>query len=97
MRAFGYWSLPSENTEMERWLEEQLERAFDFYKEEVEQRGRRPKPNITFRPVTVHTFYRIAGRIFLPEIPYADKHASDTAAKSASSSRAHAMQERGVS
>lgn len=39
MRAFGYWSLPSENTEMERWLEEQLERAFDFYKEEVEQRG----------------------------------------------------------
>lgn len=39
MHAFGYWSLPSENTETERWLEEQLERAFDFYKEEVEQRN----------------------------------------------------------
>jgi len=39
MRAFGYWSLPSENTEMERWLERQLEEAFDFYREEVEQRG----------------------------------------------------------
>ena len=39
MRAFGYWSLPSNNTETERWLEEQLELAFDFYKEEVEQRG----------------------------------------------------------
>lgn len=39
MRAFGYWSLPSNNTETERWLEEQLERAFDFYKGEVEQRG----------------------------------------------------------
>lgn len=39
MHAFGYWSLPSGNTETERWLEEQLERAFDFYKEEVEQRN----------------------------------------------------------
>ena len=39
MRAFGYWSLPLKNTETECWLEEQLERAFDFYKEEVEQRG----------------------------------------------------------
>ncbi len=39
LRAFGYWSLPSLDTEMERWLEEQLERAFDFYKEEVKQRG----------------------------------------------------------
>lgn len=39
MRAFGYWSLPSERTEMEKWLEEQLERAFTFYKGEVEQRG----------------------------------------------------------
>lgn len=38
-KAFGYWSLPSKNTEMECWLEEQLEKAFAFYKEEVEQRG----------------------------------------------------------
>lgn len=39
MRAFGYWSLPSYETEMEKWLEGQLEAAFDFYKREVEQRG----------------------------------------------------------
>jgi len=43
MRAFGYWSLPNENaaenTPMERWLETQLENAFDFYKNEVEQRN----------------------------------------------------------
>ena len=38
-RAFGYWSLPSFQTETERWLEEQLERAFEFYEREVEQRG----------------------------------------------------------
>ncbi len=40
MRAFGYWSLPCEGaTEMERWLEQQLEDIFAFYKNEVEQRG----------------------------------------------------------
>lgn len=39
MGAFGYWSLPSKNTKMEEWLEQQLERAFDFYSKEVEQRG----------------------------------------------------------
>lgn len=39
MKAFGYWSLPSRNTPMENWLEEQLEKAFEFYKNEVEQRG----------------------------------------------------------
>lgn len=39
MRAFGYWSLPSYDTEMERWLEEQLEKAFAFYQNEVEQRN----------------------------------------------------------
>lgn len=39
MRAFGYWSLPSENTEMEKWLEKQLEEAFAFYQKEVEQRN----------------------------------------------------------
>lgn len=39
MKAFGYWSLPSENTEMERWLEGQLDAAFAFYKQEVEQRN----------------------------------------------------------
>lgn len=39
MRAFGYWSLPSENTETEKWLEKQLEDAFAFYRNEVEQRS----------------------------------------------------------
>ena len=39
MRAFGYWSLPSSDSEMEKWLETQLESAADFYKQEVEQRG----------------------------------------------------------
>lgn len=39
LRAFGYWSLPGEDTEMQRWLEEQLERAFSFYNREVGQRG----------------------------------------------------------
>lgn len=39
MRAFGYWSLTCGETEMERWLEKQLEDAFAFYKQEVEQRN----------------------------------------------------------
>ena len=39
MKAFGYWSLPSKNTEVEEWLEDQLGKAFSFYNEEVEQRG----------------------------------------------------------
>lgn len=38
-RAFGYWSLPSQNTQMECWIEQQMEKAFEFYKQEVEQRG----------------------------------------------------------
>jgi len=37
-RAFGCWSLKQTETETERWLEEQLERAFDFYKEEIKSR-----------------------------------------------------------
>lgn len=40
MRAFGYWSLPARGeTEVERWLEEQLEEIFEFYKEEISQRN----------------------------------------------------------
>lgn len=39
LRAFGYWSLPSHDTQMECWLEDQMEKAFEFYKNEVEQRG----------------------------------------------------------
>ncbi len=39
MRAFGYWSLPSDDTETSKWLERQLDKAFEFYKNEVEQRN----------------------------------------------------------
>lgn len=39
MGAFGYWSLPKRDTEVEKWLEDQLEKAFSFYQQEVEQRG----------------------------------------------------------
>lgn len=39
MGAFGYWSLPKKETEVEKWLEEQLDRAFLFYQKEVEQRN----------------------------------------------------------
>lgn len=39
MKAFGYWSLPGNDTPMENWIEEQLEKAVEFYKMEVEQRN----------------------------------------------------------
>lgn len=39
MRAFGYWSLPGKDTDVEKWIESQLEGAFEFYKKEVDQRG----------------------------------------------------------
>ncbi len=38
-RAFGYWSLPSRSTEMENWVEDQLEKAFDFCRKEIERRS----------------------------------------------------------
>lgn len=38
MKAFGYWSLPSLETETEKWVEQQLKIAVDFYKTEIEQR-----------------------------------------------------------
>lgn len=38
-KAFGYWSLPKRGSEMENWLEDQLELAVDFYKNEPEQRN----------------------------------------------------------
>ncbi len=37
-RAFGYWSLMSRETEVECWLEEQMDKAFAFYKQEIEAR-----------------------------------------------------------
>lgn len=39
LRAFGYWSMKTGDTQMEQWLEEQLEKAAAFYKKEVEVRG----------------------------------------------------------
>ncbi len=37
-RAFGYWSLSPSGSEVECWLEEQMDKAFEFYKQEVEAR-----------------------------------------------------------
>lgn len=37
-RAFGYWSLPHGGTGQAKWLEGQLDEAFEFYKQEVENR-----------------------------------------------------------
>jgi hypothetical protein len=38
-RAFGFWSLKKTDTEMEKWLEQQLEKAVDFYIKEVDNRN----------------------------------------------------------
>ncbi|MBR6358558.1 MAG: hypothetical protein IKS11_02825 [Lachnospiraceae bacterium] len=38
MGAFGYWSLPDTSTEVGKWIEDQLDKAFKFYENEVEQR-----------------------------------------------------------
>lgn len=38
-KAFGYWSLPQRHTQMECWLENQLDMAVDFYRNEVDQRN----------------------------------------------------------
>lgn len=39
LKAFGYWSMIKKDTKSEIWLEEQLEKAVDFYIKEVEQRS----------------------------------------------------------
>jgi hypothetical protein len=38
-RAFGFWSLPDRSTAVRRALEDQLETAVDFYRDEVDQRS----------------------------------------------------------
>jgi hypothetical protein len=38
-RAFGFWSLKKTDTEVETWLEDQLEKILDFYIQEVENRS----------------------------------------------------------
>lgn len=37
-KALGEWSLPVRNTPLTAWLEDELDKAFDFYKNEIEQR-----------------------------------------------------------
>lgn len=39
LHAFGFWSLVKRESQMENWLEDQLERAVEFYRDEVEIRG----------------------------------------------------------
>ncbi len=39
LKAFGYWSKVSKETEMEKWIEEQLDKSVDFYLNEVKQRN----------------------------------------------------------
>jgi hypothetical protein len=36
--VFGVWSLPDKSTKGKRWIEDQLDKAFKYYKLEVEQR-----------------------------------------------------------
>ena len=38
-RAFGFWSLPRRDTEVQKWMESQLESAFAFYEAEIEARS----------------------------------------------------------
>ena len=38
VKAMGEWSLPSKDTPLKKWLEEELDKAFAFYENEVEQR-----------------------------------------------------------
>ncbi|MDY3971209.1 MAG: hypothetical protein SOZ28_00635 [Clostridia bacterium] len=38
VKAMGEWSLPEKDTPLKAWLEDELDKAFDFYKNEVEQR-----------------------------------------------------------
>lgn len=37
-KAFGEWSLISRDTPLKNWLEDELDKTFDFYKNEIEQR-----------------------------------------------------------
>ncbi len=39
LKAFGYWGTVKKDNKTEVWLEEQLEKAIDFYIKEVEQRS----------------------------------------------------------
>lgn len=39
VKAFGEWGLVSRDTPLKNWLENQLDNAFEFYKNEIEQRN----------------------------------------------------------
>ncbi len=38
MKVLGEWSLPQRDTPLKKWLEDELDKVFDFYKNEIEQR-----------------------------------------------------------
>lgn len=37
-KVMGAWSLPDRSTPLKRWLEEEMDKAFEYYKNEIEQR-----------------------------------------------------------
>lgn len=38
VKVMGEWSLPDRGTPLKKWLEDEMDKAFEFYKNEVEQR-----------------------------------------------------------
>lgn len=38
LKVMGEWSLPDRSTPLKSWLEDELDKVFDFYKNEIEQR-----------------------------------------------------------
>lgn len=39
LKAFGAWSLPEKDTPLSRWLEQQMDKAIAFYKDEINERN----------------------------------------------------------
>ena len=39
VKAFGIWSLPKKDSPMENWIEEQLDKAVEFYRKEIDVRN----------------------------------------------------------
>ncbi len=37
-RVLGYWSLPDRSTPLKKWAEDEMDKAFNYYKNEIEQR-----------------------------------------------------------
>lgn len=38
VKVMGEWSMPDRSTPLKKWLEEEMDKAFEFYKNEIEQR-----------------------------------------------------------